>query len=212
MPAIIIKIYYIFWQNSAKNHHERWSRLVICGFWRGQSNSVKICITEITENHYMKEEYPREQTEAVGDHHLYGHPAKSGYRLSCFVWENIEVVMSKTCSEGWAVRHRHIQSKEIYYHPVVVMSTSQWNSTGLSNIAGHLSAKGFDRFSLENFVMARELLKIWWQHTLSCSGSHPISEFKSSHRVQGLLSNPLLSLSLNEACLAEILFCAHGDH
>lgn len=52
----------------------------------------------------MKEEYPREQTEAVRDHHLYGHIllkiGKSGYRLSCFVCENIEVVMSKTCSEG----------------------------------------------------------------------------------------------------------------
>lgn len=60
----------------------------------------------------MKEEYPREKSEAVGDCHLYHHrlrktgrhllhiKGKSGYRLSHFFWESIEVVMSKTCSEG----------------------------------------------------------------------------------------------------------------
>lgn len=121
--VLTIRIYYIFWQTSAKNLLERWGRLVIWGFGRGQNNSVKICITEITENHYMKEEYPREQTEAVGDCHLDGHillkfgghllqiTGKWGYRLSCCVWESIEVVMSKTYSEDWAVRHRHKQNK-----------------------------------------------------------------------------------------------------
>lgn len=69
---------------------------MVWGFRKGQNNSVKICITKITENHYMKEEYPREKSEAVGDCHLYCHrlrktgrhllhtKEKSGYRLSHF--------------------------------------------------------------------------------------------------------------------------------
>ena len=57
---------------------------------------MKICITEITENHCKKEEYQKKQTVVMGGCHLDGHillkiggdllhiTGKSGYRLSCF--------------------------------------------------------------------------------------------------------------------------------
>lgn len=105
--------------------------------------------------------------------HLLHITGKAEYRLSRFVYRSIEVMMSKTCSEGWAVRHN--QSTWIYHHPVVAMSPSQWNSPGLYNIA-----EGFDRFSLKNFVRDSEC----WKYDGNTPSAAPV-------HIQHFSSNPL---------------------
>lgn len=64
------------------------------GFQEQPNYSMKICLTEITENHYKKEEYQKKQTVVPGRCHLDGHirlktggyllqiTGQSGYKLS----------------------------------------------------------------------------------------------------------------------------------
>lgn len=59
---------------------------MIWGFRSSQNNAMKICSTEITENHYKKEEYQKKQIIVTGGCHLDGHillkTGKPGYKLS----------------------------------------------------------------------------------------------------------------------------------